>query len=89
MSNAGFKAVFADENNKQVVIEVLNQMLPGERHVEDITYLKMEYQGAQLMNKQYHYDFMCRNSSGRSFIVEMQCYPGLYSCESTSGTRRP
>ena len=34
MSNAGFKAVFGDENNKEIVIKVLNQMLPGERHVE-------------------------------------------------------
>ena len=78
MSNAGFKAVFADENNRELVIKVLNQMLPGERHVEDITYLKTEYQGTLMKNKEYHYDFMCRDSSGRSFIVEMQCYPEQY-----------
>ena len=29
MSNAGFKAVFADENNRELVIKVLNQMLQG------------------------------------------------------------
>ncbi|MGM9736672.1 MAG: Rpn family recombination-promoting nuclease/putative transposase [Candidatus Cryptobacteroides sp.] len=78
MSNAGFKAVFGDENNKDVVINVLNQMLSGHRHVADITYLKTEYQGPLLKNKEYHYDFMCRDIDGSTFIVEMQCYPEQY-----------
>ena len=78
MTNAGFKAVFGDENNKEVVIKVLNQMLPGHRHVEDITYLKTEHRGPLLKNKEYHYDFMCRDAGGDTFIVEMQCYPEKY-----------
>ena len=32
-------------------------------------------QGQTLLNKEFNYDFMCRGTDGRSFIVEMQCYP--------------
>ena len=35
-SDVGFKAVFADRNNKDILIGVLNQILPPEARIEDI-----------------------------------------------------
>ena len=75
MTNGGFKAVFGDVNNKDVVMDILNVLLPENRRVVSIDYLPTEHQGPLVnTNKEFHYDFMCRDSSGVVFIVELQKY---------------
>ena len=78
MTNSGFKAVFGDENNKDVVIGVLNMLLPEHHKVTDITYLRTELQGQIITNREFRYDFVCRDTNGLTFIVEMQCYDEAY-----------
>ncbi|MBO5074494.1 MAG: Rpn family recombination-promoting nuclease/putative transposase [Bacteroidales bacterium] len=78
LTNAGFKALFGDEANKDVVMSVINEFLPEHRQVTTIEYLPTEQQGPVIsVSKEYHYDFMCRDRSGSVFIVEMQCYSEL------------
>ena len=75
LTNGGFKALFGDENNKDVVMDILNVLLPENRRVVSIEYLPTEHQGQVVnRNKEFHYDFMCRDSSGVVFIVELQRY---------------
>ena len=75
LTNAGFKALFGDEANKDVVMSIINEFLPSHRHVVQIDYLPTEHQGPVVsVSKDFHYDFMCRDESGTVFIVEMQCY---------------
>ena len=75
LTNSGFKALFGDENNKDVVMSIINVLLPEHRKVKDIEYLPTEHQGPIVgVNKEYHYDFMCRDISGTVFIVELQRY---------------
>ena len=75
LTNGGFKAVFGDENNKKLVMSVINTFLPEHRKVVDIEYLPTEQQGPMLgYSKEFHYDFSCRDASGAVFIVEMQNY---------------
>ena len=75
LTNAGFKALFGDVNNKDVVMSIINVLLPEHRRVVDIEYMPTEHQGQVTgKNKGFHYDFMCRDSSGTVFIVEMQRY---------------
>ena len=78
MTNSGFKAVFGDENNKDVVIGVLNMLLPDHHKVTDISYLRTELQGQIITNREFRYDFVCRDTKGLTFIVEMQCYDEAY-----------
>ena len=78
MTNSGFKAVFGDENNKDVVIGVLNMLLPDHHKVTDISYLRTELQGQIITNREFRYDFICRDTKGLTFIVEMQCYDEAY-----------
>ena len=75
LTNSGFKALFGDENNKEVVMSIIDVLLPEHRHIVDIEYMQTEHQG-QLVDssKEMHYDFMCRDSTGVVFIVEMQNY---------------
>ena len=74
LSNAGFKALFGDRKNKEVVISILNALLPEHRQVMDIDYLPTEHQGQTEDSKEYRYDFMCTDRNGVSFIVETQRY---------------
>ena len=78
LTNSGFKAVFGDRENKDVVMSVINALLPPHRHVTDIEYAPTEYQGRLIKNKEFRYDFMCKGVDGVAFIVEVQCYPEAY-----------
>lgn len=74
LTNGGFKALFGDTNNKEAVMTIINALLPEHRKVRDIEYMPTEYQGKMLDNKEYRYDFMCRDENGALFIVELQKY---------------
>ena len=75
LPNPGFKAVFGDVANKDAVMMIINEFLPAHRKVLHIEYLPTNHQGPVLsLNKEHQFDFMCRDSSGTVFIVEMQCY---------------
>ena len=78
LTNSGFKAVFGDRDNKDVVMSVINALLPPHRHVTDIEYAPTEHQGRLIKNKEFRYDFMCKGADGVAFIVEVQCYPEAY-----------
>ena len=45
LSNAGFKAFFGDESNKESVVSLLNTLLPAHRQIKDIEYRPTEHQG--------------------------------------------
>ena len=78
LKNSGFHALFGDEDNKDVIIGVLNMFLPAHHQVTDFTYLRTELHGPLLTNREYRYDFVCRDTPGLTFIVEMQCYDEAY-----------
>ena len=74
LKNSGFKAVFGDRNNKEVVKSVINVLLPTYRQVTEIEFAPTEHQGPTLISKEFQYDFLCRSDDGTSFIVEVQRY---------------
>ncbi len=38
----GFKILFGQKESKDLLIELLNDLLEGERHIEDLTYMDKE-----------------------------------------------
>jgi len=74
LSNGGFKAIFGDRNNKQVIMDILNALLPEHRQLKDIKLMQTVYHGPTENSKEYHYDFMCTDVNDVSFIVEAQKY---------------
>ena len=75
LTNSGFKALFGDADNKEVVMSILNVLLPEHRRIETIDYMPTEHQGPLLdRSKEFRYDFMCKDASGVVFIVELQKY---------------
>ena len=73
-SDAGFKAVFCDPANKNLLINFLNTVLPPDRKISDLTYATTEFPGVTLYNKASRLDLRCRDALGRNFIVEVQNY---------------
>ena len=75
LSLGGFNAFFGDENNKTAVMTIINELLPKHRQVAHIDYMPTEHPGSVIgYNKDFRYDFMCRDTSGAVFIVELQKY---------------
>ena len=100
-SDVGFKAVFADKNNKDILIGVLNQILPPEARIEDIKeYSDREQRRDVPYGKKTVLDLVCVDKDDRTFIVEMQAAEedyffercvyyasGLYHLELSDGER--
>lgn len=74
LSDSGFKAVFGDQQNKPVLIDFLNAVLPEGRKVKDLTYSTTEIEGITPSNKSVRLDLRCEDEDGTSFIIEMQKY---------------
>ena len=72
LTNSGFKAVFGDRANDDVVMSIMNTLLPEHRKVTRIECLPTEHQGPTLKSKEFRYDFMCKGQDGTSFIVEVE-----------------
>ena len=45
LTEAGFKAVFGVEKNKDILIDLLNVLLPEHRRVHDLSYATTEIPG--------------------------------------------
>ncbi len=72
-SDVGFKAVFADRNNKDILIGILNHILPPEARIKDIKeYSDREQQRDIIYGKKTVLDLVCVDNDDRTFIVEMQ-----------------
>ena len=73
MSDAGFKAVYGDKNNKSLLIELLNCFLPEEARVRDIlSYLDREQDPVVDTGKRTYLDLICKGEYGAIFSVEVQ-----------------
>lgn len=69
----GFKRLFGEEANKDILIDFLNELLREEEEdIVDITYLNPEQLGRSSTERRTVFDIYCENAKGEKFIVEMQ-----------------
>ena len=68
----GFKKLFGEEPNKDLLISFLNTLLPEKHHIQDLQFTKNEYQGANALDRKAIFDLSCTSSTGERFIVELQ-----------------
>ena len=55
----GFKRLFGEEPNKQLLISLLNTLLPIKHQIQDLQYSKNEYQGANALDRKAIFDLNC------------------------------
>jgi len=68
----GFKKLFGEEVNKDLLIDFLNNLLLGEQQIKDLTYLKNEHLSSSDTERKAIFDLYCENERGEKFIVELQ-----------------
>ncbi|MEM6318678.1 MAG: Rpn family recombination-promoting nuclease/putative transposase [Bacteroidota bacterium] len=68
----GFKRVFGEEANKDILMDFLNQVLPTEYSIHDLHFSKNEHLGQTIENRKAVFDIYCISSKGEHFIVELQ-----------------
>ena len=69
----GFKKLFGEEPNKDLLLDFLNELLKNEQgHIKDLTYLKNERFGPSDVDRKAIFDLYCENDRGEKFIVELQ-----------------
>lgn len=74
----GFKKLFGNEFNKELLIDFLNQVLGGRERIQDLTYLNTENQGKTEWDRKAVFDLYCENEKGEKFIIELQNVSQLY-----------
>jgi predicted transposase/invertase (TIGR01784 family) len=69
----GFKRLFGEEPNKDLLMDFLNELLREEQgEIVELTYLKTEHLGTSELNRRAIFDLYCTNDQGEKFIVELQ-----------------
>jgi len=69
----GFKKLFGEEPNKDLLLDFLNELLrEQEGEIKALTYLKSERLGASDTDRKAIFDLYCENERGEKFIVELQ-----------------
>ena len=71
-TDLGFKVIFGQPASKGLLITLLNELLAGEHHIEDLCFLDKEDHADNVHDKGIIYDLYCRTDSGEYIIVEMQ-----------------
>ncbi len=69
----GFKRLFGEEPNKDLLLDFLNELLKDQQgKIVDLTYLKTEQLGKTELDRKAIFDLYCENAKGEKFIVEIQ-----------------
>ncbi len=68
----GFKKLFGEEANKDLLIDFLNQLLPPIHQISELTFRNSEGLAELSHERKAIFDIHCESKSGEKFIVEMQ-----------------
>lgn len=69
----GFKKLFGEEPNKDLLKDFLNELLKEEQgQIVSINYIKSEQLGDTSIDRKAIFDLYCENEKGEKFIVELQ-----------------
>jgi predicted transposase/invertase (TIGR01784 family) len=68
----GFKKLFGEEGNKDLLIDFLNQLLPTHHQIADLNFRNVENLADLSAERKAIFDIHCKAISGERFIVEMQ-----------------
>jgi predicted transposase/invertase (TIGR01784 family) len=68
----GFKKLFGEEANKDLLIDFLNQLLPEHHQIAELNFRNVENLADLSAERRAIFDIHCKALSGERFIVEMQ-----------------
>ena len=68
----GFKKLFGEEANKDLLMDFLNSMLPEKHQIAELEFTKTEQLPPDRDDRKAFFDVACKTANGETFIVEMQ-----------------
>jgi predicted transposase/invertase (TIGR01784 family) len=68
----GFKRLFGNEENKDILMDFLNTLLVDKQTITHLKFLNSEVLGKTILDRRAVYDLYCENDKGEKFIVELQ-----------------
>ena len=68
----GFKKLFGEEANKDLLLDFLNELITEKGIIQKITFLKNEHLGISEADRKAIFDLYCESETGEKFIVELQ-----------------
>ena len=68
----GFKRLFGEEANRDLLIDFLNAFLPKHHQIKTLTFRNTEQLGTIAFDRKAIFDIYCEAENGEQFIVEMQ-----------------
>jgi predicted transposase/invertase (TIGR01784 family) len=68
----GFKKLFGEEANKELLKDFLNELLPVEHKIVALNFKNTEQWGIIATERKAIFDIHCENANGERFIIEMQ-----------------
>lgn len=71
-TDIGFKIIFGQPASKELLITLLNELLAGEHHIENLIFLDKENHSDSMADAGIIYDLYCLTDTGEYIIVEMQ-----------------
>ncbi len=70
LSDFGFKHLFGNEPNKDILIDFLNQLFKGQKEITDLTYNTTEHGGDTEEFKKIFFDLLCTGNNGGSSLLK-------------------
>ena len=67
-----FKKIFGSEPNKDLLIDFLNEIFRGRKHIIDLAYNKNEHPGELKDEGAAVFDLLCTGDKGEHFLIEIQ-----------------
>ena len=71
-TDVGFKRIFGQELSKPLLLDFLNSLFEGEKHIVNLTFLDKEQPALFEEDRSLIYDIYCETDKGEHIIVEMQ-----------------
>ena len=71
LTDFGFKRIFGTEENKHLLIDFLNQLIPKQTIVE-LEYLPTENKGDLLVDRDAIFDLHCKTDDDEYVLIEVQ-----------------
>ncbi|MDR1140851.1 MAG: Rpn family recombination-promoting nuclease/putative transposase, partial [Planctomycetaceae bacterium] len=68
----GFKKLFGEEANKDLLVDFLNAVLPAEHRVRQLFFNNPEQLPNNIVDRKAIFDISCTGEHNESFTVEMQ-----------------
>ncbi|MBC7553233.1 MAG: PD-(D/E)XK nuclease family transposase, partial [Taibaiella sp.] len=72
LTDFGFKRIFGSEPNKDLLIDLLNSVLSGRKHIVSLEYNKNEHTADSNEEGSAIFDLSCTGEDGEKFIIEVQ-----------------